>query len=187
MRNQRKKNQQRQGMDPPVRSSGGGSFRHHKREQVSEHEGEDQQGDKAGFDRHFRAQPDWPQHQAPKRQPSDGDGYGNREQGHEVAIGADRGVSRGQKIEADSSRQVSDRNQGECAESPEHEGVRDSGQRPLTDHFPLQQNFPNEFRDARASGAEVKVSVSFGAANGGHNRTETPPKYIQRNHQQDEK
>ena len=44
--------------------------------------------------------------------------------------------------------------QREGAKSPEDEGVGEAGQRPLADHFGLEQHFPEEIPDAFAEWRE---------------------------------
>ena len=49
-----------------------------------------------------------------------------------------------------------DGDQREGAKAPEDECVRDAGQRPLSDDFPLQHHFPEKLPDARAEAAQAR-------------------------------
>ncbi len=51
---------------------------------------------------------------------------------------------------------------GEGAEAPEHEGVRESGQRPFADDFRLAEHLPEEFAQTRSEGGERESGVWFG-------------------------
>ena len=154
MRNQRQENQQRQGVQPPVHTAGRARSSSQNVDQVRHHQDENQQRDEARLQRHLaqpfaaarrsagrtvrRSRPP-PRPPTPRRS-RNRNGRTRR--------------SREKKRQAEAGRDVVERDQREGAESPEDEGVRESGQRALADHFALQQHFPDEFADARAERRE---------------------------------
>ena len=87
-----------------------------------------------------------------------------RERRGEVEIELPNQLSRERNGKPKPAGEVIQRDQREGAESPEDEGVREAGQRPLADHFALQHHFPDEIRRRVAERPKLKIGVRLGCA-----------------------
>jgi hypothetical protein len=70
--------------------------------------------------------------------------------------------------------------QDEAAKSPEDQGMRQAGQRPLTNHLPLQHNFPKKLPEAGAEREELETGVRAGPAQDVRHLSKTPPEQTER-------
>jgi hypothetical protein len=91
-----------------------------------------------------------------------------------------------QKAEVHAFRKMVDGDECEYTESPKYEGMRDPRQRPLRNHFALQQNFPDEIDNSAADRLNVKIGLFFRPANDTPNSREACPKAKNGSRQQDE-
>src|SRR2546425_9722530 len=73
-----------------------------------------------------------------------------------------------------------DRDERERAEAPKHEGVSDPRQRPLSDDFGLQQNFPDKLSHSRSDRRQLEICVPFGSADRIYYRPKPAPEGVQR-------
>ena len=62
--------------------------------------------------------------------------------------------------------------EGEGAESPEDEGVRETWEGPLADDFGLTNDFPEEVPHALTDGGDAEVRIFFGMKDAAENRGE---------------
>ena len=156
VRNQRQEDQQRQRVQPPHALSRERFLVDPEPGQIGDHQHEDQQRDEARFRRHF-AQPHGPHHEAAHEQPGDRDRHRHRQHRHESEVEAAETRIARQKPRAECRRNVIQRDQREGQKSPEDEGVREAGQRPLLDHLPLQHDFPEKLPDPRPQRRQLEI------------------------------
>ncbi len=184
VRDQRQENEKRERVRPPKRSALLAARQ--EGQQIGDHQQEDQQRDEAGFVRH-RAEPFRPDHQAAERQARDGDRHGDGEnRGQREVDSAEHAVA-GEQLDMHALGEMVDGDEREGAEAPEHERVRESGQRALADHFALQQNFPDEVADAPAHGLNAELGILLGSEHGAPDFSESQPEAGSRRHDQDQK
>ncbi len=175
-RDDRQKDQQRQGMEPPVGARGGRTLRQPELGQVGHHQHEDQKRDQARLIRDF-PQPLGPHDEPPGGQPHDRHCHGHRE---------DRREADGQQLPAERFGHMVHRDQRERAKPPEDEGVRQTGPRPLADHLRLEQNFPDELPYSGQKGSKLEIGVRFRAANQPQHAQEPPAEQEDRHRQQEQ-
>ena len=166
VRDERKEDEQREGVRPPE-SFERGVVAGEEGGEVGDHQQEDEQGDDAGLVGDFLAEPDGADEEA-------ADEEARRSRWRPAAPTRRRRRSRsgrsrlsgGRKPRRRPSGEVVERDQGEGEESPEDEGVGDAGQRALADDFGLAEDFPDEVADAAGDGAEREAEVFAGGEDG---------------------
>ena len=124
----------------------------------------DQQRDEAGFDGHLLAQPTRTDDEAAECQARNGHGHGDREQRGKREVDPREEPIPAQKRKSESGGEVIQRDEGESAEAPEHEGVREPRQGTLNDDLGLKQNFGSEIPDAAADRVEFVPGFGFSGA-----------------------
>ncbi len=161
---QGKEEDQRQGVGPPEGFEGGFVVDEEGGE-VGGHQGEDEQGNEAGFVGDL-TEPDGASYKSAHEKPS----YRNRDkqrprrgEGEVEAADEARGRKEG---EAQACGEVVERDQGEGQESPEDEGVSDARQWTLADDFGLAENLPDEDADSPGDGAKREAEVFTRTENG---------------------
>ena len=99
-----------------------------------------------------------PHDEAPHEQPGDRDRHRHRPHRDETEIEAAETRSPAMRKRAPNAvaRWLSVIS-ANAQKSPEHEGVRQPGQRPLLDHFALQHDFPEKLPDARAQRRDFEI------------------------------
>ena len=88
MRNERQKDQDAECMRPPEPARRGGGGRYGESGEIGDHQGEDEEGDDAGFVGHFAAEPDGADEEAADEEAGDADGHQQREDGGEPEVEA---------------------------------------------------------------------------------------------------
>jgi hypothetical protein len=88
VRDQRQEREQGERVQPPQDAGRGGRFGHEEGGQVSGHEGEDQEGDEAGFPGELFTEPLGADEEAADEEAEDADGAGQGEGGGEVEVPA---------------------------------------------------------------------------------------------------
>src|SRR5581483_59248 len=164
VRNQRKKGQQADGVQPPIDASAHRTLAIPEAAEVRNHQGENQEGDESRFGRHG-AQPFRLHQESADEQPGNRYGDGDRPDRDEAEIeAAERALVR-EEGETESGSEVIQGDQREGAESPEDEGMRKSGKRPLLDDLALRHDFPKELADARTQRRDGEIRRLARASN----------------------
>src|SRR5260370_14827606 len=182
-RNQRQEYEQRERVRTPQRCGG---FAQPERREIGDQQGENEQRDEAGFVRD-RAEPLGAKHEAPESETRDGNRDRDGERGGEIEVESSENSVAREEMQADALREVVDGDEREGAESPEDEGVRESGQRALADHCALQQHFPDEVANAPSGRLQSKFRILLGAQDGSPDFAESQPEAESRTGGQDEK
>ena len=159
VRDDGQKDEQRKSVQPPEKSRGGGTVCGEKCGQVGGHEGEDEQGDKAGFPGEFLAKPYGADDEAADEEAENSDGAGGGEDCCEPEIkSADltRGI---EEADSEDCGAMVDRDECKGAEGPEDEGVGQAGGGALTDDFGLEEHFEYEIANARGEREEMEAGV----------------------------
>ncbi len=102
-----------------------------------------------------------PDDEAAKRQTGNRECHRNREERRQTEIESSEITAARYQSEPQALADVIDGHQRERAETPKDKSMSQPRQRALPDHHPLQQNFPNEFVNARAKRTNGKGGVLF--------------------------
>src|SRR5436190_14298136 len=139
VRNQRQKREQRRGMNPPVdlpREGVLGEADARHAGQIRDHQDKNQESDDARFGRRF-PEPDRPDDEAAYEQANDGNGDGYRENRDEPIITRTEHTLARQQRKTEAGGEEIERDQGESAKAPEHEGVGQARERALANDLGL--------------------------------------------------
>ena len=183
---ERKKDEQRESVNPPERLAGGGMLGHPPGGHVSDHEDEDEKRDEAGFVRQG-SEPLWADHKSAESEAGDRDGAEQRKQERKPKIKrAEKGFA-AQQREAEAGRDVADSHEGEGAKAPEHEGVSKPRQRALANYLGLAQYVPKEIPDAAGDGVQLEIGIGARVTNTVDDLAKSQPKQRKRNEDEREK
>jgi len=106
----------------------------------------------------------------------DRDAASEGEKSCEIEVETAKNATRREKSNAERGGAVIERDQGECTEGPEDEGVGEAGERALADNLGLAENLPEEVPKALAKMSEMKTGVWFGAENALEDKVKSLPK-----------
>ena len=123
------------------------------RQQKRHHQRGDEQADDDRFDRDRRAEPDRPHEGAPDEQVHDAGQHRDRKRRQHDAVRREPAAVR-QIDDAEAVEKLDGRVAAECDESPEHERVRQAGDRTLDDRLSLADDVDEEAGDSESEVVE---------------------------------
>ena len=166
---------------PPENAGSRAGIADSKARQVGHHQEEDQQRDHSRFIGDFVAEPARPHKKSAHEQTEDPDGAGDGEGCGEIEIEPPDQPLWIEKADAQPDRNMVQRDKGECAETPEDEGVRKAGKGSLADDFGLADYFPEEVPHALADRRQAEIRVFPGFEDALEDRSKSPPEQDDRN------
>src|ERR1017187_172350 len=162
-------------MNPPKCAGRGGCIRDKERSQIGGHQGKNEECYESGFVGGLLAEPPGAHQKAANEEAHDAGCAGQGECGSKIKIETAKPAFGREKADSQSHSKVVESDQGEGTEPPEDEGVRQAGQRALSNDLSLADHLPDEVPDAAADGEQVEVRVFLRAEDLVENRAESPP------------
>lgn len=175
VRDQRKKNEERESVNPPEGEGCGAGFWDEEGGEVGRHEGEDEEGDEAGFIRKMSAEPDGADEEAADEKIENAEGASDGEKRGEVKVKASEEAGGGEETGSESYGAMVDRDEREGEKAPKDKGMSESGDGALANDFGLKQNLRDELPNAPSDGSEMEVDVFLGGEDFAEDDAEAAP------------
>src|ERR1035437_6599702 len=162
-------------MNPPECAGRGGCIRDKERSQIGGHQDKNEECYESGFVGGLLAEPPGAHQKAANEEAHDAGCAGQGECGSKIKIETAKPAFGREKADSQSHSKVVESDQGEGTEPAEDEGVRQAGQRALSNDLSLADHLPDKVPDAAADWEQVEVRVFLRAEDLLENRAESPP------------